>query len=132
MRLHGKELRLGRRIGVTTRTIIWGLAVLLVVAAVACKDAEPNATVEPTLPVPLVEATNVEVVYASRERQPPFLFTGDYDPLWGDLDTDEPIIEKLLNSIVIGTPVDLKAGTGASKREIVTIKTGRGGGRGRN
>ena len=97
------------------------------VATVACEDAEPNATVEPTLPGTLVEVTDVEVVYASRERQPPFLFPGDYDPLWGDLDTDVPIIEKLLNSIVMGTPVDLKAGTGASKREIVTIKTGWGG-----
>ena len=73
------------------------------------------------------DAPDVDVVYASRERQPPFLFLGDYDPLWGDLDADVPIIEKLLNSIVMGTPVDLKAGTGASKREIVTIKTGWGG-----
>ena len=127
MRFHGRELGLGRRLGVTTRTIIGVLLVLLVVAAVACEDAEPNATVEPTLPGPLVEVTDVEVVYASRERQPPFLLTGDYDPLWGDLDTDVPIIEKLLNSIVMGTPVDLKAGTGASKREIVTMKTGWGG-----
>ena len=116
-----------RRLRVTTRFIIGGLLVLLVVAAVACEDAEPNATAEPPLPGPLVEATDVDVVYASRERQPPFLLTGDYDPLWGDLDSDVPIIEELLNSIVMGTPVDLKASTGASKREIVTIKTGWGG-----
>ena len=117
-----------QRIGVSTLGVIGGLLVLLVVAAVACEDAEPNATVEPTLPGTLVEVTDVEVVYASRERHPPpFLFLGDYDPLWGDLDADVPIIEELLNSIVMGTPVDLKAGTGASKREIVTIKTGWGG-----
>ncbi len=126
MRFHGRELGLGRRFGVTTRTIIGGLLVLLVVVAVACEDAEPNAMVEPTLPGPLVEATDVDVVYASRGRQPPILLTGDYDPLWGDLDSDVPIIEELLNSIVMGTPVDLKASTGASKREIVTIKRGWG------
>ena len=120
-------LGLRQRIGVSTLGVIGGLLVLLVVAAVACEDAEPNATVEPTLPGTLVEVTDVEVVYASRERQPPLLLLGDYDPLWGDLDADVPIIEELLNSIVMGTPVDLKAGTGASKREIVTIKTGWGG-----
>ena len=80
-------------------------------AAVACEDAEPNATVEPTLPGTLVEL---------------FLFPGDH-PLWGDLDADVLIIEELLSSIVMGTPVDLKAGTGASKREIVTIRRGWGG-----
>ena len=37
------------------------------------------------------DATDVDVVYASRERQPPILFPWDYDPLWGDLDTDVPI-----------------------------------------
>ena len=126
MRLTG-GLGLRQRIGVSTLGVIGGLLVLLVVAAVACEDAEPNATVEPTLPGTLVEVTDVEVVYASRERHPPFLFLGDYDPLWGDLDADVPIIEELLNSIVMGTPVDLKAGTGASKREIVTIRTGWGG-----
>ena len=120
-------LGLRQRIGVSTLGVIGGLLVLLVVAAVACEDAEPNATVEPTLPGTLVEVTDVEVVYASRERQPPFLFPGDYDPLWGDLDADVPIIEELLSSIVTGTPVDLKAGTGASKREIVTIRRGWGG-----
>ena len=78
----------------TTRTIIGGLAVLLMLTVVACNDAETQPTVEPTLPVPLVEAADVEVVYASRERQPPFLFPGDYDPLWGDLDADVPIIDR--------------------------------------
>ena len=43
-----------RGLRVWTRTIIGGLLVLLVVAAVACEDAEPNATVEPMLPGPLV------------------------------------------------------------------------------
>ena len=107
MRLHGKELRLGRRLGVTTWTIIGGLAVLLMLAVVACNDAETQPTVEPTLPVPLVEAADVEVVYASRERQPPFLFPGDYDPLWGDLDADVPIIDRLLRAMADGTPVKM-------------------------
>ena len=133
-----------RGLRVWTRTIIGGLVVLLMVAVAGCADAEPKSTGVPRVPTsaqvatpspsltappsPMpVDATDVEVVYASRERQPPFLFPGDYDPLWGDLDADVPIIEELLNSIVMGTPVDLKAGTGASKREIVTIKTGWGG-----
>ena len=133
-----------RGLRVWTRTIIGGLVVLLMVAVAGCADAEPKSTGVPRVPTsaqvatpspsltappsPMpVDATDVEVVYASRERHPPFLFPGDYDPLWGDLDADVPIIEELLNSIVMGTPVDLKAGTGASKREIVTIKTGWGG-----
>ena len=49
MRLHGKELRLGRRLGVTTRTIIGGLAVLLMLAVAACNDAEPQPTAESTI-----------------------------------------------------------------------------------
>ena len=132
-----------RGLRVWTRTIIGGLVVLLMVAVAGCADAEPKSTGVPRVPTsaqvatpspsltappsPMpVEATDVEVVYASRERQPPILLTGDYDPLWGDLDSDVPIIEELLNSIVMGTPVDLKASTGASKREIVTIKRGWG------
>ena len=116
----------------------------MMVAVAGCADAEPKSTGVPRVPTSAqvatpspsltappsptpADATDVDVVYASRERQPPFLFPGDYDPLWGDLDTDVPVIEKLLNSIVMGTSVDLKASTGASKREIVTIKTGWGG-----
>ena len=133
-----------RGLRVWTRTIIGGLVVLLMVAVAGCADAEPKSTGVPRVPTSAqvatpspslttppsptpADATDVDVVYASRERQPPFLLTGDYDPLWGDLDSDVPIIEELLNSIVMGTPVDLKASTGASKREIVTIKTGWGG-----
>ena len=52
------------------------------------------------------DATDVEVVYASRERQPPSLMPGDYDPLWGDIDADTPIIDRLLRGIVGGTPVE--------------------------
>ena len=133
-----------RGLRVWTRTIIGGLVVLLMVAVAGCADAEPKSTGVPRVPTsaqvatpspsltappsPMpADATDVEVVYASREHQPPFLFPGDYDPLWGDLGTDVPIIEKLLNSIVMGTSVDLKASTGASKREIVTIGRGWGG-----
>ena len=46
---------------------------------------------------------DVEVVYASRKIQPPFLMPGDYDPLWGDLHPDASIIEELLSAIVAGT-----------------------------
>ena len=80
MRLHGKELRLGRRLGVTTRTIIGGLAVLLMLAVAACNDAEPQPTVEPTLPVPLVEAADVEVVYASPRTPTPTPVPGGIRP----------------------------------------------------
>ena len=69
-----------QRIGVSTLGVIGGLLVLLVVAAVACEDAEPNATVEPTLPGTLVEVTDVEVVYASRERPPHFCSWGTTTP----------------------------------------------------
>ena len=119
MRLHGKELRLGRRLGVTTRTIIGGLAVLLMLTVVACNDAETQPTVEPTLPVPLVEAADVEVVYASQERQPPLLFPGRYDPLWGDLDADAPIIDRLLGAMADGTAVQMDEELiGASVRSL--------------
>ena len=51
---YSEGLGLRQRIGVSTLGVIGGLLVLLVVAAVACEDAEPNATVEPTLPGTLV------------------------------------------------------------------------------
>ena len=73
------------------------------VAAVACEDTEPQPTTEPTLPVPLVDARDVEVVYASRERQPRILRPGEYDPLWGDLEADAAIIDRLLRAIEGGT-----------------------------
>ena len=101
---------------------IGGLLVLLVVAAAGC-DTEPANTVVPTSPA-TVDHTEVEVVYASRERQPPILFPGDYDPLWADLVTDGKIIDGLLTSVVAGKPVDLRAG--ASTREVVTIRSGWG------
>ena len=101
---------------------IGGLLVLLTLAAAGC-DAEPADKVAPTSPL-TVDPTEVNVVYASRERQPPILFPGDYGPLWADLDTDAPIIDDLLSSIAAGTPVD--PGAGASNREVVTIRTGWG------
>ena len=52
MRFHARELGLGRRLGVTTRTIIGGLLVLLVAAIVACDDAEPETTAESTISSP--------------------------------------------------------------------------------
>ncbi len=110
--------------------------VLLIAAAAGCDDAKPSATVEPTVPnsVPVatpaasvtapssplpVDAADVEVVYASRERQPPFLSPGDYDPLWGDLDADAPIIHRLLRAIAEGTPVEMDEELiGASDRSL--------------
>ena len=106
MRFHGRELGLGRRLGVTTRTIVWGLLVLLVVATVACEDSEPRPAAEPTLPVPLVDATEVDVVYASPAYPLPW-DQGEYDPLWGDLEQDAPIIDRLLRAIAGGTPVEI-------------------------
>ena len=47
--------------------------------------------------------SDVDVVYASRERQPRSLRPGDYNPLWGDLDTDVSVIEQLLKAIAMGT-----------------------------
>ena len=101
--------------------IIGGLLVLLTLVA-GC-GTEPADTVVPTSPL-TVGLGEVRVVYASRERQPPFLFPGDYDPLWAGLDTDAPIIDDLLSSIAVGTPVDMRAG--ASNSEAVTIRRGWG------
>ena len=106
MKLSNKASGSRRRLKVAGLGIIGGSLVLLLVAASACDDTEPGATAEPT-PVP-VDATDVDVVYASHERQPPFLMPGDYDPLWGDLDSDAPIIDQLLRGIEGGTPVDIQ------------------------
>ncbi len=65
MRLHSEESGMKWWLRVWILAIVGGLLVLLMLAAVACEDTEPTATVEPTLPVPLVDATDVEVVYAS-------------------------------------------------------------------
>ena len=112
-----------RGLRVWTRTIIGGLVVLLMVAVAACNDAEPNATGEPTVPssaqvdIPAPsattapspvppDATDVEVVYASPAYPLPWN-RGGYDPLWGDLDADAPIIDRLLHAMERGTPVDV-------------------------
>ena len=78
----------------------------MLVAASACDDTQPNVTAEPTSTM-VANAADVEVVYASRERQPPLLTPGDYDPLWGDLDADALIIDRLLRAIEGGTPMDI-------------------------
>ena len=98
-----------------------GLLVLLTLVA-GCGTEPADTAVATSLET--VDLTEVKVVYASRERQPPILFPGDYDPLWADLDTDAPIIDDLLSSIAVGTPVDLRAG--ASNREVLTIRRGWG------
>ena len=123
MRLYSRGLGFRRRLGVTPRTVIGGLVVLLTVAVAGCADAEPNATREPTVPTsaqvatptpsltappsPMpAEATDVEVVYAS-SAYPLRWDQGEYDPLWGDLDADAPIIDRLLRAIEGGTPVEV-------------------------
>ena len=125
MRLHSRGLGLRHRIRATTVGIIGGLSVLLMVAVAGCDDAEPNVTGELTVPTsaraatptpsvaappsPLpADATDVEVVYASREYEyPPPWDRGEYDPLWGDLDAHAPIIDRLLRAIADATPVEM-------------------------
>ena len=68
MRSHGKELGLGRRLGVTTWTIIGGLSVLLMLGVAACNDAEPETTAESTL-TPTETPTLISPDTAS---EPPF------------------------------------------------------------
>ena len=58
MRSHGKELGLGRRLGVTTGTIIGGLSVLLMLAVAACNDSEPETTAESTISSPRPAASS--------------------------------------------------------------------------
>ena len=122
MRLDRKQLGLRGRFGVLKLGIVGGLLALLIMAAAGCADAKPNVTVEPTvptsaqvatpapsvttLPSPPVDATEVEVIYAS-PRHPILWDQGEYDPLWGDLDTDAPIIDRLLRAIEGGTPVEV-------------------------
>ena len=56
MRLHGKGLGFRRRLGVTTRTIIGGLSVLLIIAAVGCDDKS-----KPTGPTTARESPGTDV-----------------------------------------------------------------------
>ena len=107
MKLSNKASGSRRRLKVAGLGIIGGSLVLLLVAASACDDTQPNATAEPTSTM-VSKATDVEVVYASRERQPPFLTPGNYDPLWGDLNSDPPIIDRLLRAIEGGTLVEIE------------------------
>ena len=124
MRLHSKGTGTKRGFRVWTHTIIGGLAVLLMAAAAGCADAEPNAMGGPTVPTSTqvatltppvspppspvtADPTAVEVVYASPARPLLPWDQGEYDPLWGDLDTDAPIIDWLLRAIAGGTPVEI-------------------------
>ena len=112
-----------RGLRVWTRTIIGGLVVLLMVAVAGCADAEPKSTGVPRVPTSAqvatpspsltappsptpADATDVEVVCASPAYPLPW-DQGDYDPLWGDLDADAPIIDRLLRAIAGGTPVEI-------------------------
>ena len=123
MRLHSKGTGMKRRLRAWTRTIVVGLAALLMLSVAGCADAEPDATGEPAVstsaqvatPTPSVTAppspapavaTAVEVVYASPAYPLPW-DQGEYDPLWGDLDADAPIIDRLLRAIAGATPVEI-------------------------
>ena len=57
--------------------------------------------------MPIADARDVEVVYASRERLPRILRPGEYDPLWGDLEADATIIDRLLGAMADGTAVQM-------------------------
>ena len=120
MRSYGKERGLRWRPEVALRTIIGGLVLLLLMATGGCADAQPNTANEPNgfasaqvaAPTPSVTApaspapADVEVVYASSRHPLPW-DRGEYDPLWGDLDADVPIIKRLLRAISHGTPVEI-------------------------
>ena len=108
MRPSGKTSGLKGRLWISgLGVIVGGLLVLLMVLATACDDAVPSATAEPT-PSTAAKVADVEVVYVSRERQPPLLRPGHYDPLWGDIGGDEPIIDRLLSAIEGGSPVEIE------------------------
>ena len=107
MRLSGKVSGLKGRLWISGLGIIGGPLILLMVVAAACDGPEPTPAIEPTSDVAL-DAADVEVVYASRERQPPFLLPGHYDPLWGGIGGDEPIINRLLSAIERGSPVEIE------------------------
>ena len=122
MRIHNRGGWIQTAAWSHTRTIVGGLVVLLMVAVAGCADAEPKSTGVPRVPTsaqvatptpsvttppsPPVDATDVEVVYASPRRPLPW-DRGEYDPLWGDLDADAPIIDQLLRAIERGTPVEV-------------------------
>ena len=123
MRIHNRGGWIQTAAWSHTRTIVGGLVVLLMVAVAGCADAEPKSTGVPRVPTsaqvatptPSVtappspapaDATDVEVVYASPAYPLPW-DQGEYDPLWGDLDTDAPIIDRLLRAIAGGTPVEI-------------------------
>ena len=109
-----------RALRVWTRTIIGGLVVLLTVAAAGCTNDGPSAAGERTgltstqaaTPTPSVASppwpatADVEVVYASPARPLPW-DQGEYDPLWGDLEADAPLIDRLLHGIGVGTPAEV-------------------------
>ena len=123
MRFNGRGAGMKRGLRVWPRTIIGALVVLLMMAVAGCADAEPKSTGVPRVPTSAqvatptpsvtappspapVDATDVEVVYASPAYPLPW-DQGEYDPLWGDLDTDAPIIDRLLRAIAGGTPVEI-------------------------
>ena len=121
----GKELGLRRRPEVALRTIMGGLVLLLLVGMGGCSGVQPNtaneatastsphmATPQPTVispssPVP-IDAKDIEVVYSS-SAGPIRWDQGEFGPLWGDLDADARIINRLLRAIAGGAPAEMTA-----------------------
>ena len=124
MRIHNRGGWIQTAAWSHTRTIVGGLVVLLMVAVAGCADAEPKSTGVPRVPTSAQVATPTPSVttppspapvgrYGRRGRLrvpcvAPYPGTrGEYDPLWGDLDADAPIIDQLLRAIERGTPVEV-------------------------
>ena len=92
MGLHSNGLGLRRGPGVSTLGVIVGLAVLLMIAAVACDDSEPAIISEPAVPHP--ESTNAVTLMST----PPLTLppTNTFAPV----QTATPVVEEQANPVV--------------------------------
>ena len=92
MGLHSNGLGLRRGFGVSTLGVIGGLAVLLMIAAVACDDSEPAIISEPAVPHP--ESTNAVTLMST----PPLTLppTNTFAPA----QTATPVVEEQANPVV--------------------------------
>ncbi len=106
VRLSNNERGTRRRLGVSRLAIIGGLLVLFTMAVTGCAEAGPNATAEPT-PVP-VDATDVDVVYASRERPASISDVGGLRPAVGRSERRRTYHRPFAQGIEDGTPVDIQ------------------------
>ena len=92
MGLHNNGLGLRRGPGVSTLGVIGGLAVLLVMAAVACDDAEPANISEPAVPYP--ESTNAVTLMSTPPPALPLANT------FAPVPTAKPVAEDEANPAV--------------------------------